>query len=97
MKNKTEKYKKQIVEILKKYPSIRQAKVFLFGSFLHEKKFFDIDIGIIGNVDKATLALVREEFEESNFPYKVDIIDFRKVEEKFKNYVLSGKILWLKF
>lgn len=91
------KIKNQIIDILKNYPELKKAKVFLFGSFLQKEKFFDIDLGISGKYDEKILGELKEYFEESNFPYKVDIIDFNKAEKDFKNYVLKQKILCLKF
>ena len=95
--NNRKKYQAQIIEILKKYPELKKTKTFLFGSFLHKKKFFDVDLGISGNVNAQTLTELRAEFEQSNFPYKVDIIDFNKVDKEFKNYVFNQGISWLKF
>lgn len=91
------KIQKQIIEIFKKYSELRKAKVFLFGSFLNKEKFFDIDLGISGEFDEKILPQLREDFEESNFPYKVDIVDFNQADKNFKSYVQKQKILCLKF
>lgn len=71
------------------------AKAFVFGSLLRKEKFYDIDIGILGNVDRGKLARLREDFEESTFPYKVDVVDFTRVNEEFRKKVFEKEIVWL--
>ena len=36
-----------------------------------------------------------EDFEKSNIPYKIDLLDFSKVDKNFKNKVKEEKIIWL--
>ena len=73
--------------------------VLLFGSRAKGKAFTtsDIDIGIISrkrNVDKL-LALLKEKIENSNIPYKVDVVNLQAVSEKFRRKALEKtKILW---
>ena len=63
-------------------------RVFLFGSradgSAHERS--DIDIGIEGPgpVPHEALELIREEFEEAPTLYSIDVVDFSRVDEKFK-------------
>jgi hypothetical protein len=38
---------------------------------------------------------IRERFETSNFPYKVDIVDFSKASKSFKKQIYKSKKLWL--
>jgi predicted nucleotidyltransferase len=89
-------YQRQLIDILKKYPELRKAQVFLFGSALGKKHFRDVDIGVQGKVLAETMAKVREELEESLLPFKVDLVNFEEVDEDFKNYVFSQRVLWLK-
>lgn len=96
MKNR-EKYQKQIINILKKYPELKKAKVFLFGSFLHKKKFFDVDLGIQGQVNDLILHKLQDDFEQSTIPYKIDIVNFNKAKADFKNFVFNQGISCLKF
>lgn len=88
-------YQNLIREIVNKYVS-KNAKIFVFGSSVRSDRFKDIDIGIQNTeASEASLAKAKEELEESILPYKVDIIDFSKVEEDFKKQVFKDKILWL--
>lgn len=89
------KYQNQIKSIIFKHFA-GNVKIFIFGSSVESKKFGDIDVGIIGKgVDKSRLGLIREELENSSIPYKVDLIDFNEVGEKFKEKVFKGKLLWI--
>ena len=56
----------------------------------------DIDIGIIpkGEFDRNSLTLLREFIENSNIPYKVDIVDFSSTSEQFKREALKGAEIW---
>ena len=89
-RNKIQKDIRQI--IAKTIPSERQVESFLFGSFVRERHFHDIDVGLLGATSHEIVQM-REEFEESSFPFKVDVIDFPtdiKFKEKFSKKVLYG-------
>lgn len=68
-------------------------RVFLFGSradgSAHERS--DIDIGIEGPrpVPREALELIHEELEEAPTLYSVDVVDFRRVDEKFRRVARS--------
>jgi predicted nucleotidyltransferase len=62
-----------------------QAKIFIFGSRAKEnnRKFSDIDIAIKDSkINSQKLAKTRFELEESNLPYKVDLVDYDELDEK---------------
>ncbi len=71
--------------------------VFLFGSRAKEnnKKSSDVDIGIMGKkpIGKIYYKIV-DKIEESIVPYKVDIVDFSMVEEKFKKIAMKKIEVW---
>ena len=70
-------------------------KVFVFGSRASgsNRRFSDVDIGIEGDqpLILKTRSQIAGEFEESDFPYRVDIVDFSQVGSSFKQ--LSKKHL----
>lgn len=71
-------------------------QIFIFGSSAKSDKFGDIDVGIMGDVSDADIRKLKAYFEDSNFPFFVDIINFNKAEESFKKNVLTNQILWIK-
>ena len=93
--DKTKEIKNEIVDILKKRLSAGQTRAFMFGSSIKKDIFFDIDIGVMGKIDLGELALLKFDFEQSNFPYKVDLVDFNKVNHKFKDQVFQDEVIWL--
>jgi len=61
--------------------------VFIFGSRASgtAQKYSDIDIGVEGEpVPLSILGQLHAEFEDSNLPYSVDIVDFSMVNTRFK-------------
>jgi uncharacterized protein len=73
----------------------KRAKFFIFGSSIRNKKFGDIDLGVIG-ADNSTLRSLKEKFVDSSLPYFVDVVNFSKVSASFKKNVFTDKILWIK-
>lgn len=87
----------QVTAMIRKRLSSKDIQVFIFGSVLRKKWFRDVDIGVMGKIDETALSLLREDFEESNFPYIVDIVDFSLVDSDFKQRVFADKVVWLEF
>ena len=64
---------------------LRGAEVFLFGSRAKNtnQEFSDIDIAIkCSNLDFTTLAKIRFDLEESNLPYKIDLVDYEDLNQE---------------
>lgn len=73
-----------------------QSQIFLFGSSIQRDRFGDIDIGIMGkNVEDSSIADLQEQFEQSSFPFLVDIVNFNTVREPFRSHVLKQPVLWI--
>jgi hypothetical protein len=83
---------KEIKKIIGKYIDLKKYDIFIFGSRVDGKarKFSDYDIGILGKkvlpFDK--MALIKDELEESDLPYRVDVVDFRLVSKDFREVAL---------
>lgn len=77
-----------IRSIIFKYLPEDEYNSFIFGSRAGKKarEWSDFDIGIKGKqkVPLSTLGLIKEDLENSRIPYKVDVVDFSRVPEKFK-------------
>ena len=73
-------------------------KIVIFGSRASGDNIAssDVDIGIIpkGGFNRNSLTLLREFIENSNIPYKVDIVDFYSTSEQFKSEALKDAEIW---
>ena len=76
--------------------TFKENDIYLFGSRakgLH-KRYSDIDIAIDGKIkDKTTLTKVKLILEESNLPYKVDLIHLEN-KMYLKNIIKQEGIKW---
>jgi len=90
------KYVSEIKQQVKNVYSKKGASFFVFGSSVNKTNFGDVDLGVMGEVDAKLVRILKENFEDSTFPYKIDIVNFEKVSDKFKDNVFSKKVLWIK-
>lgn len=74
----------------------KNVQVFIFGSSTNSEKFGDIDVGVMGEVTDKEIRELKDYFENSTFPFFVDIINFNTVEDSFKNNILNNKVIWIK-
>ena len=81
--------KKEILSVLKLLSE--GVCVFVFGSRATNKarRFSDLDLLIKGDqcTDFKTLAVLEEEFSESNLPYRTDLVDWFSISSEFKNKI----------
>ncbi len=81
-----------IKKILRKY--FPQEEIRIFGSrYKHTNKpYSDVDIAIVGNkkIDIQTYGKIKEELEESNLKYRVDLIDWNSISEEFQKIIEKG-------
>ena len=89
-----------VLALLSKY--IPDSEVRVFGSRFNgtAKPYSDLDLAVVGQntLDWRILAELKEAFQESELPFRVDLLDwnaisdeFRKVIEKSGYEVISGK------
>ena len=81
-----------IINILNAH--IKKGKVYAFGSRYknNNKKFSDFDIAI-DTGEKLSfefLNILKDAFEESDLPYRVDIIDYNNISDRFKKIIDGG-------
>lgn len=85
-------------QIVLKELDLTQYAVFLFGSRTQKKhsQSADIDIGILGTkpLSIQTRARLIELLNESDIPYKVDVVDFYTADPEFKKIALQTSIIW---
>ncbi|PIR39806.1 MAG: DNA polymerase beta subunit [Alphaproteobacteria bacterium CG11_big_fil_rev_8_21_14_0_20_39_49] len=83
---------KLIKDILQKY--VPDYEVRAYGSRVHGKnlkKFSDVDLAVITKepIDSEAYINITDAFKESNLPYKVDVLDWSKVDESFREKILQ--------
>ena len=82
---------------LKDFFGSEKVKVYLFGSRARgdNTPFSDVDIGLLASKDISDkMTILREILEESNFPYKVDLVDLSSNKELLEIVLKEGK-RWL--
>ncbi|KLO22566.1 hypothetical protein X275_05800 [Marinitoga sp. 1197] len=87
-----EEYFNLIIKILKKH--IQSCTIIIFGSRItgksNEASDLDIAIDCGKKLDLITLFEIEEDFQDSNLPFRVDLIDWQRTSESFKNIILNN-------
>lgn len=85
-------------EIVLKELNDCDCKIFLFGSRVTKEnhRFADMDIGILPykSFNLKTLYVLKEKLDESIIPFKVEIVNFKQVTDKFKEQALKNIVVW---
>lgn len=89
-------YREKVIKIVTQWSKGKKVQVFLFGSAARKQRFHDCDLGVMGKVTRQDIARLKEVFQESTLPYKVDVVDFNQVSEAFKQNVFKSPIVWIK-
>ena len=67
------------------------SRVYLFGSRATKnwKKFSDVDLCVDSGkrIPDLKIAEWRDHFQQSNLPYKADLVDFHEISEDFRNLI----------
>ncbi len=66
-----------------------EAEIYLFGSRTQNKaqKYSDVDIALKGEISFENLLKIKIAFENSTFPYKVDVVDLNSLKPEFLNII----------
>lgn len=86
---------KIIHRILNKYLS-KSSSVWVFGSRAKgtARKYSDLDLAIDDDQQPLPLSMMTsmlDDFEESDLPYKVDIVDWNTISDEFRRTILSDR------
>ncbi|MDI3257126.1 MAG: nucleotidyltransferase domain-containing protein [Kyrpidia sp.] len=91
----------QVRRMAVEHVSGTDIQVYLFGSWARgeERKTSDIDIGLWSKspLPPETVMSLREKFEESSIPYRVDVVDLTKVDREFLDTIRQEGIEWTGF
>ena len=99
MKINTDKYLNRIKEIIIGNINRDITSVFLFGSRTGECSLSsDVDVGLLSSavIDKKAISRMKNDIEESDVPFHVDIVDFSEVSSYFKKTAMEKIIIWNK-
>jgi len=89
-------YIDKLSKIIRKYFPKDQNKVFIFGSSIKCENFRDIDVGFLDNIDLKKFDNLKQELEESTFPFFVDLVDFNNVgKDFFDSVILHQEKKWI--
>lgn len=74
------------------------VKLYLFGSWARGEsaRHSDIDLAVDSDapLPSGVLSLLRERFEESQIPYRVEVVNLRNSDSSFRKKVLQEGIVW---
>ena len=91
-------YLDQIKSVLMRTLQRRSCQVYLFGSRAAgtAQPMSDFDVAVLADEDiSRELSLAREVLEESNIPFKVDVVDLRLTAPAFSAEAQTqGVLLW---
>lgn len=81
-----------IIKTLKKY--FPEAKFWVFGSRINgkTKPYSDLDVAIVSD-NKLELDAFNQltlSFEESELPFRIDLVDYSKTSDSFKKIILQN-------
>ncbi|MCX8049211.1 MAG: nucleotidyltransferase domain-containing protein [Methylohalobius sp.] len=80
---------KTIKRILREH--VPDCEVRAFGSRVNgrAKDYSDLDLVVVGDKELPldTLSLLREAFEDSDLPFRVDVLDWHAISEKFRRVI----------
>lgn len=98
--SKLDLIRNQILTIIFRHLDKSKTTVYLFGSRAENKngKYSDIDIGLIyeeGEIPSKEYNNISEEINSQvDTLLKIDVVDFNRVDEDFKNFALKEAELW---
>ena len=77
---------KPIKRILAEYAGDCEVRAFGSRGNGTAKEYSDLDLAIVGKgkIERRVKMLLREAFEESDLPFRVDVIDYNTVSESFR-------------
>ncbi len=93
------KYLAQLKKIVLDEFKDENVRIVLFGSRARGDfaRFSDVDVGIIPLKplrNQQKLSEVQERVDDSNIPYKVEIVNLLNTRKEFRNQALKSTIVW---
>lgn len=83
--------RKIVKKILQKY--LPECEIRVFGSRLDPtpKKYADLDLALVdkNKIPREILFAVQTEFEESDLPFRVDLLDWHRLSDEFRAIIAN--------
>ena len=74
-----------------------EREVWVFGSraTATAKEYSDLDLAVIGDIplDLGQLAVLEHDFDESDHPFKVDVVDWAAASESFRQIIRKTAVV----
>lgn len=88
-----ERHLKIVQDILRKYPYTFYA----FGSRVKgtQKRLSDLDLCFIDSIPGNIQAHIDEDFENSDLPFKVDMVDWNLITPEFKERIQKDLVVFI--
>jgi hypothetical protein len=89
-----------IIQAILREKLLLPSRVWVFGSRAKDKikPFSDLDLAIDYHGNQLPIAVLAElvfAFDESDLPYKVDIVDWHNISDNFRQHITQDRILLL--
>jgi predicted nucleotidyltransferase len=81
-----------VLDILARRAPGREVRAFGSRVSGKSKPYSDLDLAVLGD-EKMSIreaGLLREAFEDSDLPFRVDVLDWRAIPESFRKVIESG-------
>lgn len=73
------------------------CEVRAFGSRLTDKakNYSDLDLVVVGKkkIERKIMIALKEAFEESTLPFRIDLLDWRRISDNFKKIIQKNYIV----
>ena len=89
-------YQDQIIDAFSRAVPAKKFEVYLFGSRARgdEEEGSDADLAISGTeIDRWDLSLIREQWEYSNIPMMLDLVDLKDINSALNEQIENEKLL----
>ena len=92
------KYDQQIKRIIRKFFKDDEVELILFGSRAVGREIstsdYDIALKSERQISESLIRLAKEELDNSNIPFKVDLVDYSRATAALKISIDEGGIKW---
>ena len=82
-------YRSIVRDVLRKHVPGREVRAFGSRATWTAKEYSDLDLAVLGNeaLSLRTTSALTEGFAESDLPFKVDLIDWTRIDETFRDVI----------